>query len=651
MAKQLILCNCLGSQTIDAAALGQATGLSCSRVHHALCTAQIAAAAEAIKTGEAIIACAQEADRFAELADEIGAEAPLCVDIRDRAGWSDDISSTPKMAALVAESLLPRPAVKALDVQSEGRCLIIGGGQAGLDAAEQLADILSVTLLTVADTDLPLTRRYEVVCGHLVRAEGTLGNFKVHIDGLQMVEPGGRGAFGLTAPRDGGRSDCDVILDLSGGPALFSAPHKRDGYLRADPGSAGAVSAAVLQASQHVGVFEKPLYLQLESHLCAHSRAGKTGCTRCLDICPTGAIRPDGDHVAVDPLICAGCGACAALCPSGAILYDAPPVDDTLRRLRLLAETYAAAGGQAPRLLVHDAEFGAEMIGLAARFGRGLPADVIPLSVDALAGFGHAEVLAALALGFVGVDLLLSPRTERDPLEREAALARAMGAEGRLRLLDLADPEALPDALYGTAPAPMQVQPVLPMGGRRQVARLAAKALMPEADAPVPLPAGAPYGAVAVDTDACTLCLSCVSLCPSGALLDNPDRPELRFQEDACLQCGICAHACPEKAITLVPQFDPTDAALKQRVLNEEEPFCCIECGAAFGVRSTIERIMEKLAGKHAMFLNEGAGRLIQMCDTCRIKAQAHVSGSPFAMGDRPVPRTTDDYLSRRKDH
>ena len=38
----------------------------------------------------------------------------------------------------------------------------------------------------------------------------------------------------------------------------------------------------------------------------------------------------------------------------------------------------------------------AEMIRLAARFGRGLPADVIPLEVSALAGFGHAEMLAAL---------------------------------------------------------------------------------------------------------------------------------------------------------------------------------------------------------------------------------------------------------------
>jgi ferredoxin len=300
---------------------------------------------------------------------------------------------------------------------------------------------------------------------------------------------------------------------------------------------------------------------------------------------------------------------------------------------------------------VHDESHGAEMIALAARFGRGLPADVLPLSVAALAGFGHAEMLAALALGFASVDVLVSPRSDLDTLAREQRLALAMGGKERLNLLDVADPDALSDALYGMDVGIPESDPVLPLGNRRQVARLAAKALMPGATQPVPLPDGAPYGAVLVDTGACTLCLSCASLCPSGALVDNPDLPQLRFQEDACLQCGICATICPEKAITLEPRFNPADTALAQIVLHEEEPFECIECGKPFGVRSTVEKIMEKLAGKHAMFAEGGAGRLIQMCDDCRIRAQYHSEANPLSGGDRPRPRTTEDYLSKRRDH
>jgi ferredoxin len=652
MTKRLILCDCEGSQKIDAQGLSAATGLSCSRVHTALCTREIESAATAIQAGDAIIACGQEMARFEELADELGVEAPLFVDLRDRAGWNGEgADTTPKMAALAAEAMLPSPPVKTLDVTSAGACLIIGSGESAFAAAAQLAGVLSVTVLQLDDGEPPVERSFEVIRGTLVRAQGTLGQFSLRFDGLQMIAPGGRGAMGFTAPRDGGETTCDLILDLSGGAALFPAPHKRDGYLRADPGNRGAVAEAIFEAGQYVGTFEKPVHLAFDELLCAHTRAGQSGCTRCLDICPTSAIQPAGEHVEIDPYACAGCGACASLCPSGAITYDAPPVEALIARMRVMVDTYIAAGGNAPRLLVHDEDHGGEMIRLAARFGRGLPADVIPLSVPALSTFGHTEILAALVAGYGDINILLSPRSERDPLAYQISLAEALGASGRVRLCDVDTPDALSDLLYDQTAEPLSVEPTLTMGSRRQITRTAAKALNADVQTPIALPDGAPYGAVLVDTDACTLCLSCVSLCPSGALVDNEDMPQLRFQEDACLQCGICATACPESAITLEPRMDLSDAALKQQVLNEEEPFCCIECGAAFGVKSTVEKIVEKLAGKHSMFADSDAGKLIQMCDNCRIKAQYHSTSGPMAMGERPRVRTTDDYFSKRKDH
>ena len=70
--------------------------------------------------------------------------------------------------------------------------------------------------------------------------------------------------------------------------------------------------------------------------LCAHSRSKIVGCHRCLDLCPTGAITPAGDHVAIDAQICAGCGQCAAVCPTGAAAYALPPADALMRKLRAL---------------------------------------------------------------------------------------------------------------------------------------------------------------------------------------------------------------------------------------------------------------------------------------------------------------------------
>lgn len=649
MSKTLLVCDCLGSQSVDAAKLARATGLACSGCNTSLCTTQIGIAAKAISAGDVIIACAQEAHRFADLADELNASPPLFVDIRDRAGWTNDTEpTTAKMAALIADATLPAPTHKSFDIVSEGTCMIIGPHDVASEAAAKLADVLSVTVLLDAGHQIDHASAYDTVVGKLHQAAGSLGQFDVTINAFQQSLIGGRGTPALSEPRDGALSQCDIILDLTGGAPLFPAPEKRDGYLRADPKSATAVANAIFAASQLTGTFEKPLYVRLETSLCAHSRAEKPACSNCLNVCPTGAILSAGEHVTIDPMICAGCGACSAVCPSGAITYDSPSPDHTFRRIHNLASAYRDAGGLDARLLVHD-DHGAQMISLAARYGRGLPANVIPMDVSALSGFGHAEMLASLASGFTHVDILLGPKTERDALDLQLALADAI-SPNKIVLLDIADPDALSDHLFDQTPASPATSPILPLGTRRQVARLAAKSLNPGVEKIV-LPQGAPYGAVVVDTDACTLCLACVSLCPSGALGDNPDLPQLRFQEDACLQCGLCTNICPEKAITLAPQLNLTDAAFTQTILNEEEPFACVECGNLFGVKSTVEKIMEKLAGNHAMFANPAAARMIQMCDSCRINAQYHSDNNPFASRERPKPRTTDDYLSKRKDH
>lgn len=651
MGKSLILCDCAGSQILDPAEIEAACDVTCSRLHTALCTSQIALAAEAIKAGDAIIACQQEHVVFRDLAEDLDADVPGFLDLRDRAGWSDEGGQAgAKRAALVAEGLLPAARLRTVDVVSDGVCLIAGPGETVLPLAQSLSPTLAVTALITDQGDLPVSREFDVVRGRLKRITGAFGGFDVEIDGFQQVDPSGRGGFSLLGPRDGARSRCDVVIDVTGDAPMVPAPEKREGYLRADPRDGLAVQRLAFEAIQMTGTFEKPLYLRLDESLCAHSRAGQIGCSKCLDICPTGAISPAGDHVAIDPMICAGCGSCAALCPSTAITYDAPPVAHLLLRMQTLAQTFRKAGGTDPRLLIHDAH-GAEMIRLAARFGRGLPADVIPLELQVISGVGHAEMLAALAHGFAAVTVLLSPTTEHDAISRELALAEAIAGPGVLAILDVRDPDDMSNALYDFETKPSLRNTVLPLGNRRQITRLAAQALNPDAKAAIPLPESAPYGAVLVNTDACTLCLSCVSLCPSGALLDNPDMPQLRYQEDACLQCGLCATICPENAIALKPQLDISEAALTQRVLNEENPFACIECGALFGVKSTVERIMDKLAGSHPMFASSEQARMIQMCDDCRIRAQFSHSDNPFQGGEKPRVRTTEDYLSKRRDH
>jgi ferredoxin len=565
-------------------------------------------------------------------------------------------TTAPVTAALLAAAAEPMPDVPTLELESGGVILIYGHDEAAVEAGNQLRDRLDVTVLIEprtavvpgSATDFPVARgRIRTVSGHL-------GAFDVVVDDFTEPAPSAR------PPRDGARSRCDIILDLSGGTALVAAPDLRDGYLRADPGHPAAVTAAVLRARDLVGSFEKPRYIAFDASLCAHSRSGITGCTRCLDLCPAGAIAPAGDQVAIDPYVCAGCGQCAAACPTGAASYAAPPADVLARRLRAMLAAFCQAGGEQAVLLVHDDVNGMPLIDALARHGDGLPARVLPLAVSEVTQIGLESIAAAFAFGASAMRFLLRARPRHDVtgLLRTLALADPIltglgfGA-GRIATIETDDPDALGEALReipSMSPAPHPAS-FLPVGGKRSVLRAALDELRRAAPEPVDviaLPAPAPFGAVEVDADGCTLCLSCVSACPTGALRDDPERPMLRFAEDACVQCGLCKATCPEKVITLRPRLDFRASTAAARVLKEEEPFCCIRCGKPFGVKSTIERVTAKLRGSHWMY-REQPGRLdlIKMCDDCRVAFVSDEGFDPYGAPGRRL-RTTDDYLRER---
>jgi len=157
---------------------------------------------------------------------------------------------------------------------------------------------------------------------------------------------------------------------------------------------------------------------------------------------------------------------------------------------------------------------------------------------------------------------------------------------------------------------------------KRSTLELALDHLRQQASAPLPesidLPReGAPWGAVVVNADACTLCLSCVSACPAGALQDNPDRPQLRFVERNCVQCGLCAKTCPEHAIQLQPRLLLTPQRQDARVVNEQSPYACVRCGKPFGTLKGVEAMLARLSG-HSMFQGAALERL-KMCGDCRV--------------------------------
>lgn len=664
--RRLLLCNCERSMRLDPQGLAQALVTDEPFVHSGLCTTQ----AENFKRAAAgdaplLIGCTQEAPLFLELAEESGLRAPLAfVNIRERAGWSDQGDrALAKMAALIAEAAVDVAPTPSITMKSDGVVLVYGRDEIAVGAARRLAGRLNVSCLLRPPVDLlpPPVMDVPIFCGRVRQAGGHLGAFELNLDGFAAYQPASRREITFGPPRDGMTSTCDLIVDLSGDPPLFPAPDAREGYFRAEPGDAVGVERLLFDVAEMVGDFEKPRYVRLDPSICVHSRNRIVGCRNCLDVCPTGAIVPDGDHVAIDPFICAGHGSCAGACPTGAIAFDKPAGGALFERLRVLSATYRRAGGTDLVLLVHDADFGDAAIVLTARAGRGLPAHVVPFAVHEIFQIGADFLLTALAYGVAQVRILAGPKQQRDglePLRRHAELVAAivagLGYAGERVVIDeIDDPAALEDRLYRATPPLALRRPAthLATGGKRTMFRLALERL--HAEAPhgpevIELPAGAPFGLVVLDHERCTLCLACVGACPVAALGDDPDKPRLTFTEINCVQCGLCRATCPENAIALRPRLNLAEQAGRRIVLKEEEPFRCSRCGKPFASQTTIDKLLGRLAD-HPMFATPERRALLTMCEDCRVIAQFDEQDVPLAAAPRPRPRTTDDYLRARQ--
>ncbi|MFG1488577.1 4Fe-4S binding protein [Oceanospirillum sp. HFRX-1_2] len=486
------------------------------------------------------------------------------------------------------------------------------------------------------------TEKLPVAYGNLNELKGYLGEFQALIKptATDTANADSIEAMDL-APALIHRSHFDLVLDLGREPALaqeLSPP----GYFAINGESADSLASVLEQLPDFDGEFEKPLYFRINNDICAHAGRGKTGCTRCLDICPADAISSINNQIEIDSYLCHGAGSCSTACPTGAISYGMPKAEMMADYLTRLLAHYRDQGGVQPVILFHADEQEVSTEQLAS--------NIIPVALEEIATVGMELWLHAFNEGASRIIFLTSGEgsdnsDHRTPvsliqlLERETKLGNqiisAMGyAENSLSLC--ADITLLSEANFNnaeqngiqvapasvTAPA-VQTAGEAPTKRQRLISNINRLAQEAPADREkvelIPLAASAPFGQISINADACTLCFSCANICPTAALQTGKETPAVLFTEMDCVQCGLCESACPENAISRDQRFIfNSEVRDNPRTLHKDEAFCCLDCGKPFAPTSTVNKMKDKLKD-HSMFAGEALRRL-ELCEDCRVK-------------------------------
>ena len=514
--------------------------------------------------------------------------------------------------------LQPEAAVAATDAvvfDSRGVALVIGDDASVAPHAIALVASLKVVVCAPGmDEERGLPQGIVAIGGRIAAIAGRLGAFTAHA----VTGPGATADIGGFSPN--ADRTFDLVLDLARARHFAQAVPPL-GYFApgADP---AATTQAITAMRTLVGRFAKPRYFEYTPALCAHGAQGKPGCTRCLDVCSTAAIRSSGDVVVVDPYLCQGCATCTLACPTGALSFRQPSRADLVSAVAQIVDVARDEGIAAPVLVVHAPETA------SAVCATPLPPSARAVAVAALPAFGEELWLAALAQGAAGVVLVADatlPSDARDLLAARMSLARdliaAVGAQPAR--IAIAAPEglaaAIATAVAAANPAARRSVPN-PRAGKRSLLFAALDTLAEGHDlAPVSLAPGSPLGDVEVARDKCTLCHACVNLCPTDALVaDVEPMPRLSFVEANCVQCGLCAVGCPEHAITLRPRL-ATDVVARRaaRMLHEDDLARCTSCGTPFIGRRLLASSLARVADFPGLVSTGGVERL-KLCPACR---------------------------------
>jgi len=247
-------------------------------------------------------------------------------------------------------------------------------------------------------------------------------------------------------------------------------------------------------------------------------------------------------------------------------------------------------------------------------------------------------MLAAFRLGADGVGLLgceECPHGERELLRQKLDFCKltldafALGAE-RLRLITAEDGgeaetvTTLTRFAESLAPTPLRWdgKPLRQWDNREVIAESIASFIDQLGREPGqrPLASSHPFAFAEVNEKGCTMCRSCVNVCPTHAFKLDEKSQSLEFRHMACIACGLCEKVCPEHVISLRREIYLDKTALDYQTVVQDSMVSCAKCGKPYINRKALETVEARVFSLESLLDTFTGNRrnLLRMCPDCR---------------------------------
>jgi len=396
---------------------------------------------------------------------------------------------------------------------------------------------------------------------------------------------------------------------------LFLDDNKKENEYSEIPGVYNTDEKKELFAN--IGTFQVEQSVNHNSKICQYNGRLDLGCQRCIEACEYKAVHKNSNGIEVDHFACEDCGQCVSACPTGA-MQSADVSDENFADLiyeKLLNQEINY------RHVIFVQESAA--VSFYKNFNNNIDESVLLIVIPNLYILNSFHFLFLLRLGITNVHVFQEIFKESN-LHKHIQFTNALSAyafSGRKLVSSgynaefSSEEEAVFTSSF-TFPEYKNKRKFLTPIFRDIYEKSENKRVLLQENILNT------FGSVVCDEKRCSLCLACLNHCKIGSLMADSSNYTLSHIAANCIQCGICLNVCPEDALELVPGLLLDEEFFQPRVLAQDEPVTCAECGKVFGNKKSLEQVRNKLksTGRYDDELD-----LLNYCDKCRVIKQLEV--------------------------